>query len=170
MTINLHSATVPTFVRMLKNARTWLDKAAAHAEAKKFDSKNFMTMRLVADMLPFSSQIMIATDHAKGCTARLAGMEVPKYEDTETTFAELQARIDKTIAFVESVPAEKFAGDDNREIVMSTRARGDIKFTAKDYALAYAMGNFYFHLTTAYAILRSHGVDIGKLDYLGKLI
>jgi hypothetical protein len=152
---------------MLGNMLAWLDKAQAFAEARKFDPNNFVAMRLAPDMLNFGRQIQIATDHAKGCAARLAGMESPKYEDTETTFDELRARIRKTIEFVKSVPADRIDGSEGREIVLPLR-RGELRFNGEDYLRFFALPNFLFHCTTAYDILRSGGVEIGKADYLGR--
>ena len=166
MTISMHSASVPLFVQMLNNMSTWLDKAAAHAEAKKFDSANYLTMRLAADMLPFTSQVQIASDNAKGCVARLAGVEIPRFEDNEKSLAELKERIAKTLAFIQSVPAEKFAGAEERAIELPRRNRDPLKFTGEDYLRHYALPNFFFHVTTTYALLRPAGVDVGKPAYL----
>ncbi len=165
MTISMYSASAPVFTTMLQNARTWLDKAAAYAEAKKFDPSVFVSARLAPDMLAFSSQIMIATDHAKGCMARLAGIDPPRYEDTEQTLAELQARLDKTRAFVESVPAADIDGSEDREIVLTFR-HGERRFRGEEYLTKYALPNFFFHMTTTYAILRHNGVELGKADFL----
>jgi hypothetical protein len=117
-------------------------------------------------MFAFTRQVQIACDSAKGAVARLAGVEIPKHEDTEQTFADLQARIAKTVDFVQSVSAAKIDGSEGREIVMKMRA-GDVKFTGMQYLLGHAMPNFYFHVTTAYNILRHNGVEIGKRDFIG---
>ncbi|MEW5855534.1 MAG: DUF1993 domain-containing protein [Myxococcota bacterium] len=165
MTISMSSASLPVFVKMLKNARTWLDKAAAYAEQKKFDPSVLVQSRLAPDMFPLAKQIQLASDHAKGCTARLAGLEVPRFEDKESTIPELQARIDKTIAFIESVPAAKVDGSEDRDIVLPS-PHGERRFKGEDYLKHYALPNFYFHVTTTYAILRHNGVDLGKRDYI----
>ena len=166
MTISMHSASVPVFVQMLSNMSVWLDKAAAHAETKKFDPANYLTMRLAADMLPFTNQIQIASDNAKGCVARLAGVEIPKFEDNEKSLAELKERIAKTISFIQSVPAEKFALSEERAIELPRRNRDPLKFTGEDYLRHFALPNFFFHVTTTYALLRHAGVELGKTDYL----
>jgi uncharacterized protein len=165
--ISMHSASVPVFIRMLGNIQVWLDKARAHAEARKFDVNNFLAMRLAPDMLPFSRQIQIATDHAKGCVARLAGIENPKYEDDEANVDQLVARLKKTIEFVRSVPAAQIDGSEAREISLPLR-RGELKFSGEDYLRYFALPNFLFHCTTAYDILRHGGVELGKADFLGR--
>ena len=165
MTISMYQASVPVFVRMLKNLNLILDKGSTHAEAKKIAPNVLPGLRLIADMFPLSKQVQIATDHAKGAMARLSGRETPRFEDTESTFAELQARIAKTIAFVESVRPEELAGQDGRAITIKL-PRETIDFVGEDYLLHFALPNFYFHLTAAYAILRHLGVPVGKGDYL----
>jgi hypothetical protein len=167
MSLTMHSASVPVFVRMLGNIDTWLDKAVAHAEAKKFDPSVYLAARLAPDMLPFTRQIQIASDNAKGCVARLAGVEIPKYEDNEATIDELRQRIRKTIDFMKSVPAEKFEGSDTREVEVPRRGADPFRFKGEAYLKHFALPNFYFHVTTAYALLRHYGVDLGKADYLG---
>jgi uncharacterized protein len=165
-TVTMHSTTVPVLMQMLGNAKVWLDKAEAHATAKKFETTVLVEGRLAPDMLPFRKQIQIATDNAKGMVARLSETEMPKWEDNETTFEQLQARLDKTIAFVKAASPEKFVGAETRPVVVKW-AGGERAFAnGMAYAFHYAMPNFMFHLTTAYAILRSNGVDIGKTDYL----
>jgi len=165
MAVSMVSASVPVFVRMLGNVLGWLDKAQAHAEARKFDTANYLTMRLAPDMLPFVKQIQIATDAAKGCTARLAGIEVPKWDDTEQTLDDLRARVKKTIDFVQSVPADQIEAGATREIVIPLRS-GERRFDGQTYLEHWALPNFYFHVTTTYALLRHAGVDLGKADYL----
>ena len=165
MTISMHSASVPVFVRNLNNLLAWLDKAQAHAEARKFDTANYLALRLAPDMLPFAKQIQIASDAAKGCAARLAGVEIPKWEDTETTLDELRARVRKTIDYVQSVPAAQIDGSEARTIVITLRS-GDVSFDGQRYLEHWALPNFYFHLMTAYALLRQAGVELGKQDYL----
>lgn len=167
MSLTMYSASVPVFERMLDNMLRWLDKAAAHAEAKKFDPAVYSHARLAADMLPFPRQIQIATDNAKGCVARLAGVEIPKFEDNETTLDELRERVRKTLAFIRSVPQDKFEGADAREVELPRRDREPLRFKGEDYLRHFALPNFYFHATTTYALLRHYGVDLGKTDFLG---
>ena len=166
MPLSMHSASAPVFVQMLGNMDAWLDKAAAHAEAKKFDTSVYLTLRLAPDMLPFPKQIQIASDNAKGCVARLAGIDIPKYEDNEASLAELKARIAKTIDFVKSVPAENFAGAEERAIELPQRNRDPLRFDGETYLKHFALPNFFFHVNMTYALLRHAGVDLGKLDYL----
>ena len=166
MTLSMHSASAPVFVQMLSNMDAWLDKAAAHAEAKKFDTSVYLTLRLAPDMLPFPKQIQIASDNAKGCVARLAGVEIPKYEDNEASLAELKARIAKTIDFVKSVPVESFAGAETRAIELPQRNREPLRFDGETYLKHFALPNFFFHVNMTYALLRHAGVDLGKVDYL----
>jgi hypothetical protein len=168
MPISMHSASAPVFVRMLNNLLRWLDKAEAHAAAKKFDASVLLAARLAPDMLAFTKQVQIATDTAKFCIARLAGVEAPKFEDNEASFAELRARIRTTIAFLDAVPADKVDGSEAREVVIPRRD-GSITMTGEAYLTRYALPNFFFHVTTAYALLRHNGVDLGKPDYLGAL-
>ena len=167
MSISMHTASVPVFVRMLNNLLAWLDKAQAHAEARKFDTANYLGLRLAPDMLPFTRQIQIASDAAKGCVARLAGVDVPKWDDSEASLDDLRARVRKTMDYVQSIPADKIDGSESREIVLQMRA-GELRFSGENYLRHYALPNFYFHLTTAYALLRHAGVEIGKTDFLGK--
>ena len=166
MTISMYQASVPVFVRMLKNLDAILDKGKAHAEARKIAANVLPASRLIADMFPLSRQVQIACDHAKGAVARLAGVDIPKHEDNEQTFEELQARIAKTVAFVETFTAAQIDGSEERDIVYPTSSRGDLKFKGADYLLGFALPNFYFHVVTAYDILRANGVDIGKRDFL----
>jgi len=167
MSLTMHSASVPVLVRMLGNMLNWLDKAEAHALARKFDSANFVGLRLAPDMLPFARQIQIATDGAKGCVARLAGIEVPKWDDTESTLPELRARVSRTIDYVQSFSAEQIDGSEGREIVLPTRHGEPLRFTGEAYLKHFVLPNFYFHATTTYALLRHGGVELGKRDYLG---
>jgi uncharacterized protein len=166
MTISMYQASAPAFTRMLAQLKIIVDKAAATAAAKKIDESVYLTARLYPDMLPMGRQIHIACDFAKGCCARLAGMEVPKYEDNQATFAEFQARIDKTIAFMATISAAQIDGQEDRDINI-TIAGKPVTFKGQPYLIHFALPNFYFHLTTAYAILRHNGVDIGKGDFLG---
>jgi hypothetical protein len=150
---------------ILKNLSAVIAKAEAHCEAKKIDPSVFLTSRLYPDMLPFTAQVQIATDNAKGAAARLAGVEIPKFEDNEKTFPELQARLDKTIAFLDTLTEAQFAGAEDRDIVLQQRS-GTLEFKGATYLLQFANPNVYFHVTTAYALLRHGGVEIGKKDYL----
>jgi hypothetical protein len=168
MSLSMHAASVPVFVRMLGNLLTWLDKAEAHAQARKFDVNNFVGLRLAPDMLPFSRQIQIATDTAKGCVARLAGLEVPKWDDNEATFDDLRARVRKAIDYVQSIPPAQIDGSEQREIVLPMRSGDPLRFTGENYVRFWVLPNFFFHVTTAYALLRHGGVEIGKGDYLGR--
>jgi hypothetical protein len=165
MSLSMYQASNPVFVRMLKNLSVILTKAEVDAEARKIDPLVFANARLAPDMRPLTSQVQMATDSAKGCAARLAGVEVPSFPDVETTFAELRDRIARTVAFIESVPADKIDGSEGREVVMKFPNR-EMKFTGQDYLLTFALPNFMFHVTTAYAILRHNGVSIGKMDFL----
>ena len=166
MSITMSSASVPIFVRMLANVNTWLDKAEAHAAVKKFDSTVYLSARLAPDMLNLTKQIQIACDTVKFCVARLAGVESPKFEDTETTLAELRERINATIAYIESVPAAQIDGSEERDITLPRRD-GPIIMKGEAYLKHFALPNFFFHVTTTYALLRHNGVEIGKMDYLG---
>lgn len=166
MTISMHQASVPRLANMLRNLDAILAKAQAQALAKKIDPKVLLAARLFPDMLPMVKQVQIATDHAKGAAARLAGVEVPKFEDTEQSFEELQARIAKTIAFVESFPAEQIDGSEERQISLKVGGQ-ELTFKGLTYLLGFAMPNFYFHVVTAYNILRHNGIEIGKRDYIG---
>ena len=162
----MHQASAPRFANTLRNLSAILDKAQAHAEAKKLDPAVLGGLRLIADMFPMLRQVQIACDTAKGAVARLAGVEIPKHEDTEQTIPELKARIAKTLDFLGSVPAARIDGSEDREVVLKVRGQ-DVKFYGLQYLLGHAWPNFYFHVTTAYNILRHSGVDIGKMDYLG---
>jgi hypothetical protein len=166
MKISMYQACVPVFVRMLNNLSAVLDKGAAHAEARKIDPAVLINARLYPDMLPLVKQVQIASDGAKGAAARLAGQEPPKYEDSETTFAELKARIQKTVAYLNSLKPEQIAGSDEKTITLEIRGNA-VTFEGLAYLLNHATPNFYFHVTTAYDILRHSGVEIGKADFLG---
>ena len=157
---------VPFIIHSLTALSNILTKAEAYAEAKRLKPEVLPNLRLVADMFPLARQVMIACDHAKGAPARLAGVEVPSFADTETTLAELQARIAKTIDFLKTIPESGFAGADARSITIKAGPR-ELTFPAVQYYYSYAIPNFYFHMTTAYNILRANGVEIGKTDFLG---
>jgi hypothetical protein len=163
----MYQASAPRFAHMLRNLATLLDKAQAHAEAKKLEPSALTTYRLYPDMFPLTRQVQIACDTAKGAVARLAGIEIPKHEDTEQTFEELKARIAKTLAFVESVKPAQIDGSEEREVVLKLRA-GEKRVAGLQYLLGQAYPNFYFHVTTAYNILRHNGVEIGKRDFVGE--
>ncbi|WP_437761585.1 DUF1993 family protein [Sorangium sp. So ce281] len=166
MTISMYQASVPVLVKMLGNLSTILTKAAAYAEAKKIEPRVLLDARLAPDMLSFTRQVQIATDIAKGCGARLAAADLPKYEDNEASFQELQARITKTVAFLNSLRPEQIDGSEDRDITVPTRDQ-PLQFKGLVFLLNFVLPNFYFHVTTAYAILRHNGLEIGKLDFLG---
>ena len=168
MAITMHSASVPVFVRMLGNVLQWLDKAEAHAQAKKFDSNVYLAARLAPDMLPFVRQIQIACDAVKFGVARLAGVEAPKFEDNEASIADLRARIRKTLDYIESIPAVQIEGTDAKDIVVPRRD-GSMTLKGEAYLKQFVLPNFFFHVTTTYALLRHNGVDLGKADFLGPL-
>jgi len=168
MSLSMHSASVPVFTRMLGNLLSWLDKAEAHASAKKFDTGVLLAARLAPDMLPFTRQIQIACDVAKFGISRLAGVDAPKFEDNEASFAELRERIRKTLDFVQSVPADKIDGTEDKDVTVPRRD-GSMVLKGEFYLKHFVLPNFYFHVTTTYALLRHNGVDLGKGDYLGKL-
>ncbi|MCY1269191.1 hypothetical protein D9M68_203690 [compost metagenome] len=166
MSLSVYETSVPVFIRMLGNLSAILAKAAAHAKAKSIDPAVLVNARLAPDMLPLARQVQIASDSAKGCAARLAGIDIPVYPDDETTFDELQARIARTIRFLEGIKAEQLDGSETRTIQLKLRNR-EVTFSGRDFLLGFATPNFYFHVTTAYDILRHNGVEIGKMDYLG---
>jgi hypothetical protein len=161
----MYQASAPRFVNALRNLSTILDKAQAHAEGKKIDQAALTNFRLYPDMLPMKRQVQIACDTAKGAVARLAGVEVPKHEDTEETFVELKARIAKTIAFVESIKPTQIDGSEEKNIHLKLGPR-EVDYKGMQYLLGHALPNFYFHVTTAYDILRHNGVELAKRDYL----
>jgi hypothetical protein len=169
MSLSMHSASVPVFERMLGNMLSWFDKAQAHAEARKFDSVNYVGLRLAPDMLPLNRQVQIASDGAKGCVARLSGQEPPKWDDTEVTLDDLRARVRKTIDYVNSVPASQIDGTEAREIVLPVRSGEPMRLSGEVFLKNFVLPNFYFHTTTAYALLRHAGVELGKRDYLGPM-
>ncbi len=168
MTLSMHSASVPIFVRMLGNLSSCLDKAEAHAVEKKFESSVYLSTRLAPDMLPLSTQIQIACDTVKFCVARLAGVEGPKFEDNEASVAELKQRIAKTIDYARSVPAAQIDGSDAKTISVPRRT-GPVSMSGEDYLRFFALPNFFFHVSTSYALLRHNGVPLGKTDYLGAM-
>jgi len=166
MSLSMYQASVPVLVRALNNLAAILTKAEADATARGIDPTVFLTARLAPDMLPLTRQVQIASDSAKGAAARLGGVEIPSFPDTETTFAELHERIAKTIAFIEGIDKAAIEGSAARDIVLKFPGR-EIPFTGVTFLTGFVLPNFYFHVTTAYAILRHNGVVIGKMDYLG---
>jgi hypothetical protein len=166
MTLSMYRASIPVFIRSLNNLSAILTKAQAHAGAKKIDPLVLTGARLAPDMFPLSRQVQIATDSVKGCAARLAGIEVPSYADTETTFDELLARVAKTVAFLQGIGAAQVDGTEGKAVQLKVGGR-ELNFTGQDYLLNFAIPNLFFHVTAAYAILRHNGVEIGKADFLG---
>ena len=166
MTISMYNASVPVFKQLLSALNDILSKAAS-AVNNEMSAETLLHARLFPDMFDFTRQVQIATDFAKGVTARLAGQEVPVYEDNETTFEELQTRIAKTLQFISSIPADKIDGSETREIITRPGTPKEKKFNGQSYLLNYGLPQFFFHITTAYAILRNNGIEIGKRDYMG---
>lgn len=166
MAIDLYDLTAPVFVRALTNLDRILDKARAHAAEKAVDEQDLLDARLFPDMGNLISQIQRASDSAKGCMVRLSGVENLLMQDDEATFDDIKARIAKTIAFIQSVPADAINGKEDAQVVLKTPG-GDVPFAGRDYVLGFVIPNFFFHITTAYDLLRMKGVPVGKLDYLG---
>ncbi len=166
MTLSMYQASVPVFIQGLTGLGGVIDKAAAHAAERKIDPAALLQARLYPDMFPFARQVQIATDFAKGGAARLAGVEFPAYEDSETSFEELKARVDKTIAFLRTLDSAQIDGSEERDISLVRRGETSI-VKGQAYLLEQAMPNFYFHITTAYAIQRHNGVEVGKRVFLG---
>lgn len=162
MALDLYDVSVPAFVRGLKALSALLDKALAQG----FDEAALMQAQLAPDMRPLPNQVRMAAFSARGCVARLTGLDWPVTDDDEATFAELQATIALSIAFIESVPREAFVGAEDRDVVLKF-PNGQFDFKGAQYLTGFALPNFYFHVTTAYALLRAAGVEIGKRDYLG---
>ena len=168
MSLTMHSASVPVFSRILGNMLGWLDRAEAHAQARKFDANNYLGLRLAPDMLPLVRQVQIASDAAKACMSRLAGTEIPKWEDNEASLDDLRARIRRTIEHVQSFAVQQLEGADSRRISVPMRSGDALQFDGETFLKHYAMPNFYFHATTTYALLRHAGVELGKADFLGR--
>ncbi|MES2584578.1 MAG: DUF1993 domain-containing protein [Pseudomonadota bacterium] len=166
MTISMYQASVPRFVNILGNLSNILDKAQAHVDAKKLSDSSLTAFRLFPDMLPMTTQVQIACDTAKGVVARLAGVDIPAFEDNEKTIAELKARVAKTIAFIQTFTPEQIDGTEDKAIV-TKRGEKETHYKGMQFLLGHAIPNFYFHITTAYSILRHNGVEIGKRDFLG---
>jgi uncharacterized protein len=167
MSISMYKASTPVFLRMLGNLDALLEKAEANAKERGFDANLLVTSRLAPDMRPLSSQIQFASDTSKGAVARLSGGAAPAMADTETTIAELRTRIAKTIDYIKSVPASAIDGSEDRAVVLKF-PNGEMPFKGLDYLTGFALPNFMFHVTTAYAILRHNGVPLGKQDFLGR--
>jgi hypothetical protein len=167
MSISFYDATVPVYKQMLLALSDVLKKAEDQAQVLKFDTNVLLQARLFPNMFPLVRQVQIACDFAKSVSARLAGIEVEAYEDSEQSFAELQHRITKTVAVLESMMAEQFEGSEGKQIVLRPGTPKEKTLTGSDYALRYGLPQFFFHLTTAYNILRHNGIDIGKKDFMG---
>jgi uncharacterized protein len=168
MSITMYSASAPVFKRILGNMLGWLDKAQAHADARKFDSANYLGLRLAPDMFPLVRQVQIATDAAKGCMARLAGVEMPKWEDNEASFDDLRARLRKAIDYVGSFQPAQIDGSESRPISIPMRSGDALQFDGETFLKHFALGNFYFHTSATYMLLRQAGVELGKGDFLGR--
>ena len=168
MSVSLHAMSVPVFARTLGNLSAILDKAVAHAQARKVDIAVLLNARLYPDMFPLTRQIQLTTDHAKGAVARLAGQEPPRYEDVETTVEQLQARLARTVEYVRSIDPAAFNGAETREISLKVRDTVH-KHAGLAYLCHIALPNFFFHATTAYDILRHNGVELGKRDFIGPI-
>jgi hypothetical protein len=167
MTNALYASSIPLFKQMLGGLKSVLAKAEAHAADKKIDPNALLQARLFPDMFPLLKQVQVATDFAKGVAHRLADVEVPKMDDAELTFADLQARIDKVLALMDGLDAAQFEGAATREIVTQAGTPKEKRFTGQSYLVNYGLPHFFFHTTTAYNILRHNGVDVGKRDYIG---
>lgn len=168
MSVSLYDVSVPIFTLGLTNLSAILDKASSFADGKKVDPKAIPAARLIVDMLPLSAQIQIACDTAKGAAARLAGVEAPKHADSETTIPELKARVESTLAFIKTIKPEQLVGAETREIVLQF-PQSTLKFNGLNYVTNFALPNFFFHMTMAYALLRKNGVNLGKRDFLGAI-
>ncbi len=166
MTLSMYQASVPRFVNILGNLSNILDKTQAHIDTKKLSDASLTAFRLFPDMLPMATQVQIACDTAKGVVARLAGVDIPAFEDNEKTIAELKARVAKTIAFIQTITPEQIDGTEDKAIV-TKRGEKETHYKGMQFLLGHAIPNFYFHITTAYSILRHNGVEIGKRDFLG---
>ena len=167
MTISMHTASVPVFRQMLGSLADLLAKASAHATERKLAADALLGARLFPDMFPFTRQVQIACDFAKSVSARLAAVDVPAYEDNEQNFDELAARVAKTLAFIDGLDPVAFEGSEQREIVLRPGTPKERKLDGQAYLLHYGLPQFFFHVTTAYNLLRHGGLDIGKRDYMG---
>jgi hypothetical protein len=166
MSFTIYDASIPPMIRVLENLSKILDKAVAQAKSEDRDLNGLLEGRLAPDMFPFTRQVQVASDTAKGCAARLTGSQPPGYPDEEKTFPELQQRIAKTIDYLKSFRPEQFEGADARTVVLKF-PNGEMSFSGREYLTGFVLPNFYFHVTAAYAILRHNGIAIGKMDYLG---
>jgi hypothetical protein len=166
MQISMYRASVPVLARALRNLASVLRRGEAHASARNIDPAVLLAYRLAPDMFPLTRQVQIATDTAKGCVARLAGVDIPVYEDSETTFAQLLDRLERTVAFVESFEPAQIDGSEEKSVTLRMRT-GEVSFEGLQYLFEFVLPNVYFHGTAAYAILRHCGVDVGKKDFLG---
>nr|WP_222613731.1 DUF1993 domain-containing protein [Undibacterium seohonense] len=164
----MYSTSVPVFQQMLGSLQVILQKAQAHAAEKKIDDQVFLQARLAPDMFNLIRQVQIAADFAKGVSARLANVDLPDFQDTENSFDELQARLSKTLDFISSLTAAQFEGSEVREVILRPGTPKEKKLVGTSYLLGYGLPQFFFHVTTAYDILRHHGVELGKRDYMGK--
>ncbi len=164
----MYDRTIPNLVHGLKSLDAVMKKAEAHCEAKKIDPVSLLNFRLFPDMFAFTRQVQLVTDFAKGCGARLAGIAVPSYADEEKTFAELHARIEKTITFLNSLDASKFDGADKRNVTVRVGRNEELTMSGEAYFNRVVLPNFYFHAATAYNVLRHNGVELGKSDFLGR--
>jgi hypothetical protein len=167
MTISLYAASVPVFKQMLGSVSAILTKAEQHATAKNIEASALLQDRLFPDMFPLIRQVQIAADFARGVSARLAGVDVPKFDDNEQSFAELQALLSKSLAFIDAITPAQIDGNEAREIVTRPGTPKEKKFNGQSYLLSYGLPQFFFHVTTIYAILRHNGLEIGKRDYMG---
>lgn len=166
-TISMYNASIPIFKQLLSALKVILDKAEAHITSHEIDATTLLQASLHPDMYNFTRQIQIATDFSKGITARLAGIEVPSFEDNEASFSELKARIEKTLLFISNIRPEQINSSEEKEIITRPGTTKEKKFNGQSYLLHYGIPQFFFHVTTAYDILRSKGVQIGKRDYMG---
>lgn len=166
MSVSMYEISIPVLIRALENLSHILDKAVLFSTSKNIDPAVLINARLAPDMYPLSRQVQIATDVAKGCAARLAGLEVPSYSDDEQTFEQLQARVANTIAFIKTVNVEQLEGSETKAISVKTPSR-ELNFLGQPYLLNFVLPNVYFHITTTYAILRHNGVELGKADFIG---
>ncbi len=168
MTISLYATSIPVFKQMLGSVAAILTKAQEHAVAKKIEPDALLQARLFPDMFPLARQVQVATDFARSVTARLAGMDVPSYEDEGQTFADLQQRIQQTLSFLDGITPEQINGQENIEIITRPGTPKEKRFTGQAYLLSYGLPQFFFHVTTTYAILRHNGIEVGKRDYMGQ--
>lgn len=168
MTPSMHRASIPVFQQMLGSLKFILQKAQTHAAEKKIDDQVFLQARLAPDMFPLIRQVQIAADFAKSVAGRLANVELPEFADTEVSFEDLQQRLDKTLSFLASLDQGKLEGSEKLEIILRPGTPKEKKLQGDNYLFAYGLPQFFFHVTTTYAILRHHGVDLGKKDYMGQ--